>query len=255
MEQPDLGKRILELRLTQGLTQEELASKCNINLRTIQRIESAQVNPRSYTVKLIFENLNYNFFNSSERFNVHENQSADKVLNWTDKAKNQILELFNLKTNTMKKIGILSLPILVVGFMLMYGFQGNAQNVEKVRRSIEQSNQQIEKWFTNGEIDSIGTLYMKNAISISAAGQEVVGRQNIIDEYTEMKFKDMEILSIKTERVNLMSKNIVLETGSLKIKFGQVTYKGKYQSQWKYYEKKWRIENEISTMKVFSVDQ
>jgi len=255
MEQPDLGKKNLELRLAKGLTQEELAQKSNVNLRTIQRIESARVNPRSYTIKLIFDNLNYDFYDSSKELDVQDNQSADKILSWTDKAKKQLVELFNLKTNTMKKISILSLPILLLGCMLMYGFQGSAQNVEKVRKSIEQSNQQIEKWFADGKMDSIGMFYMENAISISARAEEINGRQNIVDEYAEMKFKDMELLSIKTERVNLLSEDIALETGSLKIKYGQVTYKGKYQSQWKYCEKKWRIENEISTMKAFSVDQ
>jgi len=49
MEQPNLGKKILALRLKKGLTQDELASLCNISLRTIQRIETAAVNPRSYT--------------------------------------------------------------------------------------------------------------------------------------------------------------------------------------------------------------
>lgn len=38
MKQPELGKRISELRKEKGLTQEELVEKCNINVRTIQRI-------------------------------------------------------------------------------------------------------------------------------------------------------------------------------------------------------------------------
>jgi transcriptional regulator with XRE-family HTH domain len=40
MKQPDLGKKILELRKQKGLTQEELVELCNINVRTIQRIEN-----------------------------------------------------------------------------------------------------------------------------------------------------------------------------------------------------------------------
>jgi transcriptional regulator with XRE-family HTH domain len=55
MKQPDLGKKISELRLAKGLTQSELAEKCNLSLRTIQRIESAEVTPRSYSVKLILK--------------------------------------------------------------------------------------------------------------------------------------------------------------------------------------------------------
>ena len=59
MDQPELGKKILQLRLLRGLTQAELADKSKIGLRTIQRIESGVVTPRSYTIKLIFSVLQY----------------------------------------------------------------------------------------------------------------------------------------------------------------------------------------------------
>jgi transcriptional regulator with XRE-family HTH domain len=59
MKQPDLGKRISELRKDKGLTQEELVDKCNISVRTLQRIESGEVTPRSYTVKTILAALDY----------------------------------------------------------------------------------------------------------------------------------------------------------------------------------------------------
>ena len=60
MKQPALGKRISELRKEKGLTQEELVEQCNINVRTIQRIEAGEVNPRSYTIKTILEVLGQN---------------------------------------------------------------------------------------------------------------------------------------------------------------------------------------------------
>lgn len=53
MKQPALGKRIFELRTSKGFTQEELVEKCNISVRTIQRIESGEVTPRSFTIKTI----------------------------------------------------------------------------------------------------------------------------------------------------------------------------------------------------------
>jgi len=57
MEQPELGKKIQELRKSKGLTQEELVEQCNINVRTIQRIEAGEVSPRSFTIKTILEVL------------------------------------------------------------------------------------------------------------------------------------------------------------------------------------------------------
>src|SRR5690554_7290918 len=61
MKQPELGHKILELRKAKGFTQEELVERCNINVRTIQRIEAGEVTPRSYTIKSIMDALEYDF--------------------------------------------------------------------------------------------------------------------------------------------------------------------------------------------------
>lgn len=57
MKQPELGKKIAALRKERGLTQEELVDLCNISVRTIQRIETGEVTPRSYTIKTILNAL------------------------------------------------------------------------------------------------------------------------------------------------------------------------------------------------------
>jgi transcriptional regulator with XRE-family HTH domain len=59
MKQPELGRKIVELRKAKGMTQEELVEKCNISVRTIQRIETGDVTPRSYTIKTILSALDY----------------------------------------------------------------------------------------------------------------------------------------------------------------------------------------------------
>jgi transcriptional regulator with XRE-family HTH domain len=59
MKQPELGIKISELRKAKGLTQEELVEKCNISVRTIQRIETGEVTPRMYTVKTILAALDH----------------------------------------------------------------------------------------------------------------------------------------------------------------------------------------------------
>ncbi len=61
MKQPELGQKILELRKQKGFTQEELVAQCNINVRTIQRIEAGDVAPRSYTIKSILEVLGFDY--------------------------------------------------------------------------------------------------------------------------------------------------------------------------------------------------
>jgi len=49
MKQPDLGLKVAELRKEKGFTQEQLAEFCEVTPRTIQRIESGEVEPRSFT--------------------------------------------------------------------------------------------------------------------------------------------------------------------------------------------------------------
>ncbi len=50
MNQPDLGLKVSELRQQKALTQEQLAERCEVSARTIQRIESGEVDPRAYTL-------------------------------------------------------------------------------------------------------------------------------------------------------------------------------------------------------------
>ncbi len=66
MKQPELGKKISELRKEKGLTQEELVDKCNISVRTLQRIEAGEVTPRGYTIKTILAALDYDLSKISE---------------------------------------------------------------------------------------------------------------------------------------------------------------------------------------------
>lgn len=57
MKQPELGVRLTELRKSKNLTQEELVDACHVSVRTIQRIESGEVTPRTSTVKIILAAL------------------------------------------------------------------------------------------------------------------------------------------------------------------------------------------------------
>ncbi len=57
MKQPELGRRIANQRKVKGLTQEDLVAKCNLSVRTLQRIEAGEVTPRSYTIRALIEAL------------------------------------------------------------------------------------------------------------------------------------------------------------------------------------------------------
>jgi len=61
MNQPDLGLKVTELRQQKGLTQEQLAERCEVSPRTIQRIESGEVDPRAYTIHCLGTILEFDF--------------------------------------------------------------------------------------------------------------------------------------------------------------------------------------------------
>jgi len=55
------GQLIKNLRIKKGMTQEELAGKTNLSVRTIQRIEKGKVDPRAYTLQIIAAALEVDF--------------------------------------------------------------------------------------------------------------------------------------------------------------------------------------------------
>ena len=61
MNQPDLGLKVSELRQQKGLTQEQLAERCEVSARTIQRIENGEVDPRAYTLQCLGTALEFDF--------------------------------------------------------------------------------------------------------------------------------------------------------------------------------------------------
>jgi transcriptional regulator with XRE-family HTH domain len=116
MQQSELGRKIVELRKAQGLTQEELASKSNVTVRTLQRIEAGVVTPRSYTIRLISTALDCSIYDFSE-----SNSKTEQLYKWA-------IDLFNLKTNTMRKISILSASTIILSFILfVLTSEGKAQ--------------------------------------------------------------------------------------------------------------------------------
>ncbi|MDR2948635.1 MAG: helix-turn-helix domain-containing protein [Prevotella sp.] len=56
----NVGEKIAEIRKRKGLTQDEVAERANVNLRTVQRIESGETDPRGYTLSSICKVLEVN---------------------------------------------------------------------------------------------------------------------------------------------------------------------------------------------------
>jgi transcriptional regulator with XRE-family HTH domain len=59
----EISKKIVETRKAKGLTQEDLAELSKVNLRTIQRLENNENEPRGKTLILVCDALEINFEN------------------------------------------------------------------------------------------------------------------------------------------------------------------------------------------------
>lgn len=81
MKKGFLGKRVKELRLSNGFSQEYLADESKLNLRTIQRIESGTTIPRGDTLLRLSSSLKI---------------SPDELLDWSKREDTGQLLLINL---------------------------------------------------------------------------------------------------------------------------------------------------------------
>ncbi len=77
------SKIIRELRKKKGITQEELATQANVNLRTIQRIENNQSLPRESTLLLICEVLEIDIRQLKEKTSIKESTILSKMVEFT----------------------------------------------------------------------------------------------------------------------------------------------------------------------------
>lgn len=137
IQQPELGQKIADLRKAKGLTQEELVEKCNLNVRTLQRIESGEATPRTYTLRSIFEALEYSFDKSQN--------DKGLILKWLEQFYIRFIDLFNLKTNTMKKISILTVSATLIVFAITtINSEIKAQNKDNPKKETEKSEYTYE---------------------------------------------------------------------------------------------------------------
>lgn len=249
MTQPDLGRKISELRHAKGLTQGELAEKCNLSLRTIQRIETAEVTPRSYTVKLIFSCLDYEIYNSFGKFSYRLDRTAYKTKNWLEQLKKYVFDLFNLKTDTMKKLVILSVPcILFTSFFLFSGQDTKAQDKQKIEQTISFSNQQFVNWFNNGQIDSLGLYYLDECCIAPNNSKEIHGKEGFFGYYTFLYNSGFRFSKIESKKI-IITDSIAIERGIWSAEGffnSDIALKGNYMTQWRLIDDKWYIENEIN---------
>ncbi len=114
MSQKTIGTRIAELRKEKGYTQNEVVEMCNINIRTLQRIESNQVQPRMYTVRKLLGAMGY------EMDDLKEDTKSDKQkhsLHMATIVFDKTAKVLNQNKSMMKKTALVLTAVVAVVFV------------------------------------------------------------------------------------------------------------------------------------------
>jgi|SRR6056297_170860 len=238
IQQPELGKKIAAYRKMKGLTQAELVEQCNLSVRTLQRIEAGDVTPRPYTVRLICEVLGPSY----DKFCGANKRDRGLLKQWLEQFYIGFIDLFNLKTHTMKKITILSgaLFLIVFGLASIIG-EVSAQSDSRVKQIIEKNNADFINWFNKGEIDSLTELYRDDACLVSRGCGKNFIKQYYTAESQKFKFTKLDIERIEVED------SVAIERGQWSAVFqsGEILG-GAYLSVWRLTEGHWLIASESS---------
>lgn len=106
MKNSDLALKIKELRTRKGLSQEELAKNCGLSLRTIQRIENGETEPRGDTL---------------QRIAIALGVAPDELIDWAEQEDNSILVLLNLSALSYIAFPILGIVVPLAIWLLKKG--------------------------------------------------------------------------------------------------------------------------------------
>ena len=239
IQQPTLGKKIAEFRKAKGLTQEELVEKCNLNVRTLQRIEAGEVTPRTSTIKLIFDALEMDLEAIAEEISK-EAQATSKTSEFG------FWELFNFKTHPMKKLLIFFFPLLSIALMfIVIATRQRTFDDSKVQRSdITRASTLFDKYFNAGQLDSLGILFTKDATFMPAGEPMLRGRDAIVDYYEAVYNSGFRIIPGTPDFVTI-SDSIAIERG-VWVGRNNGTFTGNYLTQWRLVNGNWYIENTVS---------
>ncbi|MDT0677390.1 helix-turn-helix domain-containing protein [Autumnicola musiva] len=141
MERSKLHKRVKDLKVRQNLSQEELAVKAGLSLRTIQRIENGESVPRG---------------DSLRKLSIALQVTPDDLIDWQIQEDKNVVKMLNLS-----QLGFLAFPILgiVIPLAIWILKKDKTKYVDSVGKSI--LNFQIT-WTIS--LFSFYLLFMLNAI-------------------------------------------------------------------------------------------
>lgn len=114
----ELTNRIKELRTRRGFSQEELSERTGLSLRTIQRIENGETEPRGDSLKRL-----------AQAFDV----TPDELVDWTVQEDRGLLLSLNLSS-----LSFLLFPLLgiLVPLIIWISKKGKVQNIDQLAKEI-----------------------------------------------------------------------------------------------------------------------
>lgn len=200
MEKLNFGNLLIEARKTKGLTQAEVAEKSKITTRTIQRIESGAVEPRTSTIKILSEHLGVDFLEILNQNSISKKHN----ISW------YLKDLFNLKTNPIKKISIISISLLSIIFIGINTLNSKTQSNSIEKKEQSESITQDRKAFNPNDYDFdefevldenfIWTL-KNNMHGLMTIDSKVI----IPNEYDEFEIQEDFIWTLKNNKHGLMN--------------------------------------------------
>ncbi len=84
---------IKNARINRGYSQQQLADLVKLNLRSVQRIENAEVLPRAYNLNLIARELELDIAVLKEESNISDTPEPDQINNTFNKPRKLILSI------------------------------------------------------------------------------------------------------------------------------------------------------------------
>ena len=201
--------------------------------------------------------MGYDFYNSSESLSVWFVKTGLNISTWLGQFYRYVLDLFNLKTNTMKKIMILSVPFLTVFcFLLFSSLYSRAQDKIKMKESFNKNNSEADfiRQFNTGQIDSITMTYLDNACFMPDQYPTVYGKDDIQIYWQQLYNRGIRFTQTKST-FTVISDSIAVDRGTWTVSVNPgLKVSGTYMTQWRYVNDQWMIENDMSKTDELNVE-
>jgi transcriptional regulator with XRE-family HTH domain len=118
MNHPELSKKIKDLRVKKAMSQEELAEKTGLSLRTIQRIENGETEPRGDSLK---------------RIAIALSVTPEELLDWEKEENYGLLAVLNLSA-----LSLFLFPLLgvIVPLVIWLANKSKVKGIDQVAKKL-----------------------------------------------------------------------------------------------------------------------